>query len=492
MTYQPKSTPFQHQQEVFELSKDLPSYGILWEQGCGKTKPTIDNAAYLYEKGEIDCVVVCAPSGVHLNWLTDEIPAHLPDRVAEQSRYHVWNTAKANNVGVKRDREALVLHRGLAWLFVSYDGLVTKTGKDYLWKLLRRRRVFYVLDEAHYIKTPSAQRTKSIVASGRYAKYKRILTGTPVANGPFDLYSQIKFLKEDFWVAKGLDTFRVYKFHFGSWFTRAEAQEALGYDPGYDKLIEYKNLDELAEILKSVSSRVTKDDVLDLPPKLYSTRYFELTGQQADLYCKLRDEYEAELEDGARVDGALAIVRLLRLQQIISGYAVTDDEDEPTRLLGNRNPLMEEVEDVCDSLSHPALIWCRFTKDIDQVMDRLGSKAVRYDGTLSEDEAARSKLAFQSGDAQFFVGNPQKGATGLTLVQARTVLYPTNSFKLVERLQSEDRAHRIGQEHPVDYVDFEARLPGGGKTVSRHIIKALVNKFDIANKITGDRLREWI
>lgn len=492
VTYEFKSDPFKHQREIFEMSRDLASYGILWEQGCGKTKPAIDTAAYLYEKGEIDAVIIVAPGGVHRNWLSDELPKHLPDRVARVSKAHVWNTAKAGNVGVKREQEALLRHKGLAWLMLSYDGAVTERGKKYLWKFLRQRRCLYVLDEAHNIKSPSAQRTKAIVASGKYAPYRRLLTGTPVAQGPFDLYSQLKFLDDSFWKQHGLDSYRVFKFHFADWFTRTECQELHGYDPGYDKLVNYKNLEELKQILASVSSRVTKDEVLDLPPKLYSTRYFELSSQQADLYRRLRDEFEAELESGARIDGALAIVRLLRLQQIISGYAATDDEEEPIQLIGNRNPLMEQVEDVCDGLSHPAIIWCRFTKDIDQVMDRLGSAAVRYDGTMNDDECERSKNAFQAGDAQWFVGNPAKGKEGLTLIQARTVMYPTNSFKLIDRLQSEDRAHRIGQEHPVDYIDFEGRLPDGSPTVARHIINSLRRKFDIAGKITGDELREWL
>lgn len=492
MTYQHKTNPFKHQAETFELSRDMAAYGILWEQGCGKTKPTIDTAAYLYEKGEIDAVIVVAPSGVHRNWLSDELPAHLPDRVARKSKAFVWDTKKARNVGTTREREQLLKHQGLAWLLLSYDGAVTDLAKKYLWKFLRQRRCLYVMDEGHNIKTPKAKRTQALVKSGKYAPYRRLLTGTPVAQGPFDIYSQLKFLDEDIWKQHGLDSFRAFKFHFGDWFTRAECQQELGYDPGFDKLIEYKNIDELTTILQSISSRVTKDEVLDLPPKLYSTRYFDLEPLQASIYEQLRDEYEAELEDGAMIDGNLAIVRLLRLQQIVSGYAHTDDDEEPVRLIGNRNPLMDLVEEEANGLSHPAIIWGRFRKDIDQIMDRLGDRAVRYDGTMDDDACERSKMAFQAGDAQFFVGNPQKGGTGLTLVQARTVMYATNSFKLIERLQSEDRAHRIGQEHPVNYIDFEGRLPSGAPTVARHIIKALRRKFDIAAKITGDTLREWL
>lgn len=492
MAYQFKSKPFEHQLREFEFSRDMPVRALFWEQGTGKTKPIIDNAAYLFEKDAIDAVVVVAPSGVHRNWLTDEIPAHLPDRISARSRSLVWDTKRCRNVSNKADQDRLIRHPGLAWLFMSYDGAVTDLGKKYLWRFLRNRRCLYILDEGHNIKTPGAKRTKALVASGRYAPFKRLLTGTPITTGPFDLYSQIKFLAETFWERLRLDSFRVFKFHFGEWYTRAEAEDDLGYDPGYDKLIDYKNIDELKGLVETIGSRVTKDEVLDLPPKLYSKRYFTLSPEQAALYIQLRDEYQAELASGAFVDAGLAIVRLLRLQQIVSGYVGTDDGEEPFELIGTRNMLLDEVEETCSGIYHPGLIWCRFTHTVDQLMERLGKSAVRYDGTMDEDECELSKEAFQAGDAQWFVGNAQKGATGLTLVQARTVMYAENSFRYVDRVQSEDRAHRIGQEHPVDYIDFEGMLPDGKPTVSRHIIKNLRGKRDIASQITGDELREWL
>lgn len=491
MEYQYKTKPFDHQRELFERTCDMAAFALLWEQGTGKTKPTIDTAAYLHQKGLIDAVIVVAPGGVHRNWRSDELPAHLPDITARRSRVHVWETVKAGLVGVKRDREELLKHQGLAWLMIPYDAFITEVSKKYVWKFLRQRRCLYVIDEGHKIKTPSAKRTQAIVKSGKYAPFRRLLTGTPIAKGPFDIYSQLRFVQEDIWKKIGLDSFTVFKFHFGEWITDAEFKRDNGYERGYDQLIDYKNLDELYEILHSVSSRVTKDQVLDLPPKLYSKRYFTLNGEQARVYKALRDEYEAELESGERIDATLAIVRLLRLQQICCGYAQVEG-DEPVRLLGNHNPLLDAVIEEAEALGHPAIIWCRFTKDIDQVMAALGKRAVRYDGSLSDDEAEQSKLAFQRGDADFFVGNAQKGAEGLTLVQAKTVMYYSNSFNLIHRLQSEDRAHRIGQEDPVSYLDFEALLPDGTKTVTRDIIRSLVKKLDIASRMTGDEFREWL
>jgi SNF2 family DNA or RNA helicase len=260
-----------------------------------------------------------------------------------------------------------------------------------------------------------------------------------------------------------------------------------GYDPGYDKLLHYKNTEQLNEILASVSSRVTKESAgLNLPPKLYSKRYYDLSSEQMRLYNELRDEYLATMKDGSVVDGNLAIVRLLRLQQIICGYAQTDDE-EPIKMIGDKNPRMELLGEIVEGLYTPVIIWARFTKDIDQIMELLGDKAVRYDGKVSEDQAAVNKKRFQNGEAQFFVGNPQKGKEGLTLIQAQTVIYYSNSFKLIDRLQSEDRAHRIGQKNLVNYIDLVAP-----KTVDEHIVKSLRSKFDIAAQITGDELKDWL
>lgn len=482
-----KTDPFKHQDNLFHAFKDLPAWATLWEQGCGKTKPSIDKTAYLYLKGEIDALVVVAPNGVDRNWQTDELPLHMPDSVRGDIRCFRFDTNKAENKSHKAELERLINHKGLAILLMSYDAVMTKKGHAYLWKFLRQRRCYYVLDEAHYIKSPGAKRTKRIIASGNYAPFKSLLTGTPVATGPFDIYSQIKFLDDFFWNDRGLGTFAAFKQYFGVWLTAEEVKAKEGYDPGYDQLVEYKNLDKLYEILQTISDRLTKDDAgLDLPPKLYSKRYFDMTPKQSKAYKELAEEYWTELEDGTYVEASLAIVRLLRLQQITCGYVAAEAE-EPLVLIDKKNPRLDLALEICEPLPHKAIIWSRFTKDIDQLMDALGKKAVRYDGKLTNDEKAYSKEEFQKGDAQFFIGNSQAGATGLTLHAARTVMYYSNSFNFTQRLQSEDRAHRIGQEHPVDYIDLIAQ-----GTIDHHLISSFRNKYDIASQITGDTLKEWL
>lgn len=478
--------PFSHQKQHLEAHLQEKSWGLLWEQGTAKTKPIIDTAALLYSQGKIDGLLVVAPPGVERNWNTDEIPKHLPAEFALDVRVQVFKTAKKGTAAHKRAMNSLFTHDGLSVLLISYNGFMTKEGKALVWKFLQNRKVLYVLDEAHNIKSPNAKRTKSIVASSKYAKYRRILTGTPVSIGPFDLYSQIKFLDEWFWKNKGVHGTVEFRNLFGRWFTAAECRQLHGYDPGFDKLIEYQNLDKLSAWIGEITDRVLKDDVLDLPPKLYQKRYFEMSREQKAAYDQLEDELMLEIGD-TLISAELPIVKLLRLQQVTCNY-VPIGEDEPVHMFSSKNPRMGAMEQIRDETNNPGIIWARFREDINQIMDLLGDSAVRYDGSVDDDQAERNKLAFQKGDVQWFVGNAQKGGSGLTLTQAKTMVYYSNSFRLIDRLQSEDRAHRGGMdEHPVNYIDIMSDSP-----IDEHIVKNLRNKRAVSAEILEDELKEWI
>ena len=337
--YQYGTEPFAHQRRVFEATAEREHFAILWEQGCGKTKPVIDTACYLYEADRIDGTLVVAPPGVERNWASDELPTHLHLRLVDRCGWMVWKTASAGTQWHARRFEALLAYKHLAWLCISYSAFMSARGKRAVWRFLQRRRTLYVLDESDDIKTPSAKRTRSILASGKYAPYRRILTGTP-ADKPFDLYSQLRFLDPGVWRRGGLASYAAFKHHYGVWLTKEEVRRNLGYDPGYDRLLGHKNLEELSETLASYSDRLLKQQVFDLPPKLYTKRHFDLTPRQRALYDQLREELEIELRDGRIVDGNLAITRLLRLQQITCGYLVTD-ADEPVERCDVRNPRLD-------------------------------------------------------------------------------------------------------------------------------------------------------
>ena len=484
MTHEMRIAPFTHQRERWELRRDTPNWGHFWEQGTGKSKVTIDTAWWMYAQGLINAIVVAAPGGVHTNWVKDELPKHMPETV--EWRAMAWHASKAGNASHAREFRDLLSFPGLAILAISYDACaVTEKGKKALWDMLRKRKCLFVLDESARIKTPSAKRTQTLIKASVYAQARRILTGTPVANSPFDVYSQVRFLEPDFWRRTlGIASFSAFQSEF------AVIQRFDTANGGkFDKVLSYKNLDTLSDALKLIADRVTKDEVLDLPPKLYQMRYFDMTPEQRRVYEGIRDECLAFLKGGDVVTAMMAVTRLLRLQQVTCGYVQPDDG--PMRDIDGRNPRVETIREVVDDSQGRALIaWARFQRDIDLIADALkrdGRKVVTYDGRTSPDDRDRARKMFQDGTADVFLANPAAAGEGLTLTAADLVVYHNNSFRLTERLQSEDRAHRIGQTRSVTYIDLTC--PG---TIDEHVVKSLRNKMDVASAVTGDQLKEWL
>ncbi len=484
MTFPFRTVPFAHQRELFEATRERERFALFWEMGTGKTKVTLDTAAWLYMGAKINGLLILAPNGVHRNWITDEIPKHL----AVPCRTHLYTSGKANTQKARQGAAELLSTPGdqFAVLAMSYDGIMTKAGWELASKFLETRRCLYVLDESARIKSPGAKRTKRVLASCKYAPYRRILTGTPVANSPFDAYTQMKFLDLDFWRPYHLDSWTVFKYYFGIW-KKVDPENDSPFAPAY--CVAYKNLEELNKIISWHSSRVTKDQVLDLPPKLYSKRYFPLNSEQRRVYNEVRDEFMTILQNDELVTAPLVIVRLTRLQQVTSGYIPSDGGD-PVHNLGEHNPRLNILEEVLEDVQSRVIIWAKYTRDIDNIIElckSMGRKPVRYDGRVSDEERADNLTAFQRGEATDFVSNPQVGGEGLTLTQARTVIYYNTSYKLTDRLQSEDRAHRIGQEHSVQYVDLVAE-----ETVDEDIVDALIQKYDVAARVLGDVVKQWI
>lgn len=477
-----RTKPFDHQLDHFNAHRDTPRRALFMEMGTGKTKCVIDNTQYLYLKGEIDTLLVLAPNGVHRNWITDELPVHMPQWLLDQSLMFFWNHGKSHSLQYKEQLKKLFTHEGLVIVTLPYTSLITKNCKKFLYDFLDKRKCFYVADEAVHFKNPNAKRTKTIHASAKYAQWRRVLTGTPLENGPFDAYSIMKFLDLGFWKQYELDNYAMFKNHFGVFKTHQYGER------GVDLLVGYRRLDELGKILREHSDRVLKDDVLDLPPKLYTKRYFQITKEQRRIYDELKDEYMAWITDDDQVTAPLAITRLLRFQQVVSGYIPTPDGEEPIHDIGDVNPRLNMLEDIIEETTTQGIIYAKFTRDIDKIMRLLGpEKAVRYDGQVDDDERAENKLLFQKGKRQWFVANQAVASEGLTLVQAKKVVYYNNTYRLGQRLQSEDRAHRPGQNDPVLYEDLVAE-----DTVDVAIVNSLRTKRDIALLVLGDEFKSWI
>ena len=478
-----KTKPFDHQLEWLDKTVEMKAFAGFWEQGTGKTKFIIDTAAALWRAGEIDALFVLAPNGVHRNWLTDEIPAHMPDEIAERMRAFSYITNRSATKKHRKQLDYLFAHPdGLKILTMSYNGMMTNGGKQVAWEMLKNNRTLYVCDESGAIKSPGAKTTYRVVASGRYATYTRILDGTPVSNAPFDVYAPIRFLERDYWKQFDVGDHLTFKHTFGRF------KEIPGTNQRF--CIGYRQLEKLNRWITPISSRILKKDVVDLPPQLYSVRRFDMIPEQRRHYEELQTTYRTKLRNGEILDASLTIVRMLRLQQIASGYLPTEEGvEEPCYLINeDRNPRMDVLKEIVEYLPHQFLIWARFRMDIDLIIKALGhDKVARYDGALDGDQREESKRRFKDGDVQGMVLNPAVGGQGHTFNEAKTMIYYTNSFKLRERLQSEARNHRIGQDESTNIIDILAN-----STIDLHIRRSLRNKKEVSDVVLGDEHTGWL
>lgn len=525
-----KKTPFDHQLSAWRRTRDKPFWGRLWEQGTGKSGETIMEAAWLYSRGEIDGHLILAPNGVHSNWITDEYREFWPDELGEPSLCFFRSGGTHETKWHRRELERCIRHKGFAVLAMSYDALDTEDkpkkpplrledipgGKSWAKRFLVERRAFLTADESSRLKTPTSRRTILACKAALHAQRRRILNGTPVPNGPFDIYAQICFLdpvigprnhlQGKFWLSKGITSYEGFKAQFGQWQTgycwRVNKRTGQREKKKFPELVAYKNLDLLNQWLSEITDRVLKEDVLDLPPKLYKTMRFEMTGKQRRVYEQLEQESLAFLSSGELVTAPLVLTKMIRLQQVACGYVAVDNpDDEPIIDVDDKNPRLDLLMEICEDIGHKAIIWACYTRDVDLItaeMTKRGFTWVRYDGEVDENGRLEAKQKFKTSDAQFFVAKPSCAGEGLTLLgdqsegadeslACKTVIYYSNGLNLQHRLQSEDRAHRIGQRWPVQYIDLVA-----SDTIDLNVLGSLRAKFDVAQKVTGDRLRAWL
>ena len=476
--YRFKTEPFEHQRAALGASWNKHEFAYFMEMGTGKSKVLIDNMAILYDYGHIDSALIIAPKGVYKNWANIEIPKHLPDHI--QHRIICW-TPNPN----KQEKEELVslfeATPDLIIFVMNVEALSTKKGVGFAEKFLIAKQPLFVIDESTTVKNATARRTKSAVKLGKYAKYRRILTGFPVTKSPLDLYSQCAFLNEDL---LGFNSFFSFRNHFAVLIKRSVATHS------FQQIVGYRNLEELKDLLGEFSFRVLKKDCIDLPDKMYTTREVELTPEQKRIYKDLKEYAIAQLEGAEFITTNSVITQILRLQQVLCGFTKTDT-GENIEIPSNR---MKELMSTLEEIEGKCIIWANYQHDIKAIVTEIakvyGTESVaHYYGETDPEERPRIVEKFQDPNSklQFFVGQPRTGGFGLTLTEANTVIYYSNGYDLETRLQSEDRAHRIGQTNKVTYIDFF--VPG---TVDEKILKSLRSKINLATQVLGEDYREWL
>jgi len=476
MKYKFKTKPYAHQMTALEKSWNKETYAYFMEMGTGKTKVLIDNAAMLYDKGKIDGVLIVAPKGVIRTWYEQEIPAHLPSHVENVTILWQSNITKKQKEKLDSLFEPEEL---LHILIMNVEAFSTTKGIEFASKFLSCHSTLMAIDESTTIKTPKAKRTKSIINLSREAKYRRIMTGSPVTKNPLDLFSQCYFL----------DPFHLEHESYYSFRMRYAILKTAHISGRSIQLVNgFKNLGELSDKLKPFSYRVLKEDCLDLPDKIYMKRNIKLSHDQLKLYEQMKKEALAVL-NGKQTTTVNALTQLMRLQQITCGHFTADDgSTQPIK-----NNRVDELMDVLEEVEGKAIIWAHYQYDIITIIKEIvkvhgPGSVVDYYGLTPQDERQDNIRKFQSDPkCRFIVGTPATGGYGITLTAANTVIYYSNGYDLEKRLQSEDRAHRIGQKKNVTYVDIIAE-----DTVDEKIVKALRDKVNIASQVLGEELKAWI
>jgi len=475
--YEFKTQPYDHQREAFAASAEKVNFALLMDMGTGKTKVDLDSIGLCYEKGVIDFALIVAPKGVIRNWIP-EIAAHLPERIEREIVLWKPSLTKAH----RKELQDLSQHTDkLKVLLMNIEAFSTKKGVGVAEFFVKKFKVFMTVDESTTIKNRQAKRTKAVCAVGRGAIMRRILTGSPVTKSPMDLYSQMGFLSPKI---LGFKSYYAFQGRY------AVVQRRSMGAHSFNQILGFQRLDELTETLDEHSFRVRKEDCLDLPDKVYMRREVALTPEQSAAYAQMKNLALARLDSGELATTQNVLTQIMRLQQICLG-SLTDDDGAVHPLKSSRQT---ELLDICDEIQGKAIIWATWTRDIrsiaESLRDRFHVQAVAtLHGETPDSERQQIVESFQDrqSELRFIVGHPKTGGYGLTLTAANTVIYYSNSYDLELRIQSEDRAHRIGQENKVTYIDLIS--PG---TIDEKIVDALRNKIRLADLVLGENAREWL
>ena len=476
MNYKFKTKPYAHQLTALEKSWNKENFAYFMEMGTGKTKVLIDNVAMLYDKGKIDGALIIAPKGVVKTWYEQELPTHLPDHIENVSVLWQPNITKTQQEKLDTLFE---IDTALHILIMNVEALSTEKGVKFATKFINSHKTMMAIDESTTIKTPSARRTKNIISLGLNAKYKRIMTGSPITKNPLDLYTQCEFL--DPWL---LDFASYYAFR-----NRYAEMKTMHLRGRSIQVVDgFQNLGELSDKVKDFSYRVLKEDCLDLPPKNFIKRHISLTADQQKVYKQMKEEALAIL-NGKVTTTMTVLTQLMRLHQITCGY-VTADDGSTQEVESNR---MTELMSVLEETEGKAIIWANYQFSVGDIIKNITKKFgkdsyVHYYGLTPQEIRQENIVKFQTDpNCRFIIGTPATGGYGITLTAANTVIYYSNGYDLEKRLQSEDRAHRIGQKKNVTYIDIIAE-----DTIDEKIVEALRNKIDIASQVMGEELKEWI
>ena len=415
-----KHEAFPYQHEAFLEIKDKEYAAIFHEQGLGKTKIAIDLLLYWLDKRDIDTVLIVTKKTLVNNWCeefknhTNIIPKTIDNK--HGCNYYVFNSTA----------------RVIVTNFETISGELER-----IKLFLNTRNVAIIIDESTKIKNPDAKLTQNFFEIAPLFKIRIIMTGTPVANRPYDIWSQIFFLDQGKSLGKNYDIFK----------KECDLSNDLESDIGQRNVFE-KSVSAIFNKIKSFSVRETKNSgIISLPNKLYHDIYNGFEKRQNEMYEEVRSEMRILLKKGDKSildESTDTIKRLLRLVQIASNPKLLDDSYQT---ISAKEVLLDKTINEIMERNEKVIVWSIFTGNIDQFCRKYKYlNACKITGKMNIDERNQSVADFKNGKARVLFATPQSAKEGLTLTVANNAIFYDRGFNLDDYLQAQDRIHRISQQ----------------------------------------------
>lgn len=487
--YQFKMPPRPYQQAGLNKVYGLKGSALFMDMGTGKTKQAIDTACALRMEDKIKIVLVICKLTLTPNWVAEfkkhasiEYDIFLP-KTPRSPAVDKW-------MGEELDFKIMVI--GTESLS---QGRMFETAQRFL---LSSTKAMVILDESHDIANHKAVRSERVVELGRMAEYRMALTGTPIMDGPMNLYMQFEFLDPN---VIGIGDFYAFRNRYavmGGW------RDAKGRPMN---IVGYQNLDELMALVGPYIFQVRKSEVLtELPPKRFKKHYVELLPEQKALIKELKHSKKYEWDhrgDSQEVVMKNVLELALRLHQIVGGHVATRDKrskfDKLTMeelfvdvtemhevIPPGKNPKVQETVAIIKETQVSTVVWAVYRPELMAIRQELiradvpASHIGEIHGGVDEDERYAVLEKFQRGEIKYLLTNQQTGGTGYNMTAAELCIYYNNTFSMTARAQSEDRAHRIGQTNSVLYIDLVAE-----KTIDEVVLAAIDQKMNLSEYIRG-------
>jgi len=469
-----------HQRECLNKMAGRKAFAVLMAMRLGKTATILVDYSRLEAAGEVTNLFVLAPGGAYRTWeeaAGDDVPHSLLSRLT----IHVWRSG--SSVTQVRSREAFMKAvDGPRMLIMNIEALSSvETARSLSTAFLAAAPAMMVVDESTVLRDPGSKRTKFVVGKlAPMAPYRRILSGLPSPNSPFNLFSQFEFLD---WRILGHDSFWTFRAQYARM-----ARIRLPNGHQFWEVKGYRNLDDLQRKIEPHSFRKRLEDVYDMPPKLYSYRHVEMGKEQKRIYDELKNFATAKLTSTEHVTATIVIALLVRLHQVLCGHAV-DEEGKVHAVPENRTAALLDLFQEYDG---KAIVWVSYDFNVRAVTDALkveyGPDSVARFWGGNRDTREEEERRFKTDPkCRFMVATPAAGGRGRTWTVADLVVYFSNSYDLEHRSQSEERPQGVGKTRSVAYVDLVVK-----DTIDERIIKALRRKIVLASAITGDNWQEWL